>query len=336
MEVAAAPIKAQSGSVEALIRLAAVDMGGVDALITARLDSPVPVIPALAEHLIAAGGKRLRPLLTVAAARLAGGTDDACLKLAAAVEFIHTATLLHDDVVDGSQLRRGKVAAHLIWGGASSVLVGDFLFARSFELMVETGSLRSLSILAKASSVIAEGEVLQLTRAHDLNLDQHTYLEIIRAKTAELFAASAEAGAVSAGAPEPQIAALRAYGQNLGLAFQLADDALDYSGAAETLGKNAGDDFREGKATLPLLLAIARSGPREAAFWERAIGRLEQTEADFRRARELIVGTGALQATLDLGTDYAETAKAALAVFPDNEWRRSLEALADFSVSRPA
>ena len=336
LEVATAPIKPQTGSVEALIRLAAADMGGVDALITARLDSPVPVIPALAEHLIAAGGKRLRPLLTVAAARLSGGTDDACLKLAAAVEFIHTATLLHDDVVDGSHLRRGKVAAHLIWGGASSVLVGDFLFARSFELMVETGSMRSLSILAKASSVIAEGEVLQLTRAHDLNLDQHTYLEIIRAKTAELFAASAEAGAVSAGAPEPQIAALRAYGLNLGLAFQLADDALDYSGVAETLGKNAGDDFREGKATLPLLLAIARSGPREADFWERAIGRLEQTEADFRRAREIIVGTGALQATLDLGSDYAETAKAALAVFPDNEWRRSLEALADFSVSRPA
>ena len=336
MDVATAPIKAPKGSVDGLVRLAAADMGGVDALITARLDSPVPVIPALAEHLIAAGGKRLRPLLTVAAARLAGGTDDACLKLAAAVEFIHTATLLHDDVVDGSQLRRGKVAAHLIWGGASSVLVGDFLFARSFELMVETGSLRSLAILAKASSVIAEGEVLQLTRAHDLNLDQHTYLEIIRAKTAELFAASAEAGAVSAGAPESQIAALRAYGLNLGLAFQLADDALDYSGVAETLGKNAGDDFREGKATLPLLLAIARSGPREAAFWERAIGRLEQTEADFRRAREIIVGTGALQATLDLGTDYAETAKTALAAFPDNEWRRSLEALADFSVSRPA
>ncbi len=336
MDVATAPIKAPKGSVDALVRLAAADMGGVDALITARLDSPVPVIPALAEHLIAAGGKRLRPLLTVAAARLAGGTDDACLKLAAAVEFIHTATLLHDDVVDGSQLRRGKVAAHLIWGGASSVLVGDFLFARSFELMVETGSLRSLAILAKASSVIAEGEVLQLTRAHDLNLDQHTYLEIIRAKTAELFAASAEAGAVSAGAPESQIAALRTYGLNLGLAFQLADDALDYSGVAETLGKNAGDDFREGKATLPLLLAIARSGPREAEFWERAIGRLDQTEADFRRAREIIVGTGALQATLDLGSDYAETAKAALAGFPDNEWRRSLEALADFSVSRPA
>ncbi len=336
MDVATARTDLPKGSVDALVRLARPDMAKVDALITARLDSPVPVIPALAEHLIAAGGKRLRPLLTVAAARIAGGADDACLKLAAAVEFIHTATLLHDDVVDGSQLRRGKVAAHLIWGGASSVLVGDFLFARSFELMVETGSMRSLAILAKASSVIAEGEVLQLTRAHDLNLDQATYLEIIRAKTAELFAASAEAGAVCAGASEGQIAALRDYGLHLGLAFQLADDALDYSGAAETLGKNAGDDFREGKATLPLLLAIARSGPREAAFWERAIGRLEQTEADFRRARELILGTGALQATLDLAADYAETAKAALAGFPASDWRGALEALADFAVTRPA
>jgi octaprenyl-diphosphate synthase len=325
-----------SGSVDALIRLTADDMDGVDALITARLDSPVPVIPALAEHLIAAGGKRLRPLLTVAAARLAGSKADACLKLAAAVEFIHTATLLHDDVVDGSKLRRGKVAAHLIWGGSSSVLVGDFLFARAFELMVETGSLRALQILAKASSVIAEGEVLQLTRAHDLNLDEKTYLEIIGAKTAELFAASAEAGAVSAGAKDSEIAALRKFGQSLGLAFQLVDDALDYSGAAETLGKNAGDDFREGKATMPLLLAIARTGMKESAFWERVIGQLEQTEADFRRARELIIGTGALQATIDCAFGYAQSAKSALKAFPDNEWRRALEELADFAVTRLA
>ncbi len=322
------------GSVEALARLAAADMAQVDALIVARMDSPVPVIPALAEHLIAAGGKRLRPLLTVAADRLAGGRGAGALKLAAAVEFIHTATLLHDDVVDGSELRRGKVAAHLIWGGASSVLVGDFLFARAFELMVETGSLRALQILAKASRVIAEGEVMQLTRSHDLNLDQGTYIEIIRCKTAELFAAAAEAGAVAAGADEVRIAALRAYGLNLGLAFQLTDDALDYGGKTETLGKNAGDDFREGKATLPLLLAIGRSGPREADFWQRVIGELQQTEADFRRARELIVGTGALEGTLDLAADYAETAKAALEPFEDGEWRRALKALADFAVTR--
>jgi octaprenyl-diphosphate synthase len=324
------------GSVDSLLRLTKDDMAGVDRFIKARMESSAPTIPALADHLISAGGKRLRPLVAIAAARMCGGTGDACLKLATAVEFIHTATLLHDDVVDGSKLRRGKVAAHLIWGGATSVLVGDFLFARAFELMVETGSLRVLDILSKASSVIAEGEVLQLTRAHDLNLDQDTYLEIIGAKTAELFAAAAEAGAVSAGEPPAGAAALRGYGLNLGLAFQLADDVLDYGGAAETLGKNAGDDFREGKATLPLLLAIARSGPREAAFWERAVGRMEQTEADFRRARELVVGTGALDAALDCAADYAEAAKAALAPFARDAWREALEALADFAVSRPA
>ncbi len=336
MDAAKAIVTRPAGSVERLMALAAPDMARVDALIVDRMQSPVSVIPALAEHLIDAGGKRLRPLLTVAAARLVGGTEDGCLRLAAAVEFIHTATLLHDDVVDTSQLRRGKTAAHLIWGAPSSVLVGDFLFARAFELMVEPGLLQALGILARASRVIAEGEVLQLTRAHDLELSQSVYLEIITAKTAELFAAAAEAGAVSAGASEAQSAALRAYGQNLGLAFQLTDDALDYGGVTETLGKNAGDDFREGKATLPLLLAIARSGPREVDFWERAIGRQEQTEADFRRAREIIVGTGALEATLDLATDYAEEAKRALAIFPRGDWRGALESLADFAVSRLA
>ncbi|MFT4251194.1 MAG: polyprenyl synthetase family protein [Caulobacter sp.] len=336
MDAAAATLARQPGSVDRLVRLASADMAGVDRLITDRMQSDVPVIPALAEHLIAAGGKRLRPLLTVAAARLAGSSNDHCLKLAAAVEFIHTATLLHDDVVDGSQLRRGKVAAHLIWGAAQSVLVGDFLFARAFELMVETDSMRALQILAQASRVIAEGEVMQLMRSHDLNLSQALYLEIIAAKTAELFAAAAEAGAVSAGVDAEKSKALRDYGMSLGLAFQLADDALDYGGATETLGKNAGDDFREGKATLPLLLAIARSGPREAEFWERAIGRREQTEADFRRARELIIGTGALDATLDLAAEHADKAKAALSVFPANDWRESLESLADFAVSRRA
>jgi octaprenyl-diphosphate synthase len=286
------------GDVEPLVRLAARDMATVDALILERMQSQVPVIPLLAEHLVSAGGKRLRPLLTLAAARASGATGDigASVKLAAAVEFIHTATLLHDDVVDGSDLRRGKVAAHLIWGAPSSVLVGDFLFARAFELMVETGRMRALGILARASSVIAEGEVLQLTRAHDLNLDQDTYLRIISAKTAELFAAAAEAGAVGAGADEPSVEALRAYGLSLGLAFQLADDALDYGGTSEVLGKNAGDDFHEGKVTLPLLLAAARTHGREDAFWDRTINKGERTEDDFRRARELIVGTGSVSA----------------------------------------
>jgi octaprenyl-diphosphate synthase len=296
----------------------------------------VPVIPALADHLITGSAKRLRPLLTVAAARLAGGRDDACLKLAAAVEFIHTATLLHDDVVDSSQLRRGRVAAHLIWGAPSSVLVGDFLFARAFELMVGAGSMPALEILARASRVIAEGEVLQLTRAHDLDLSQDVYLEIIKAKTAELFAAAAEAGAVSAGASADRCKALRKYGQDLGLAFQLVDDALDYSGDSETLGKNPGDDFREGKATLPLLLAMARTGAKERDFWVRTVDRREQTEADFDRARDLMRQTGALQSTLDLARSYAESAKAMLADFGANPWRPALEDLADVAVARRA
>jgi octaprenyl-diphosphate synthase len=336
LDAVKAAIVRPAGSVDRLVQLSRVDMDGVDALILARMQSPVSVIPLLAEHIIAAGGKRLRPLLTVGAARLAGGRGDAAQRLAAAVEFIHTATLLHDDVVDSSQLRRGKVAAHLIWGAPSSVLVGDFLFARAFELMVESGSLQALEILARASRVIAEGEVLQLTRAHDLKLSQAIYLEIIGAKTAELFAAAAEAGAVSAGADPRRAEALRRYGKSLGLAFQLTDDALDYSGSSEILGKNAGDDFREGKATLPLILAISRTGAREAEFWERVIGRKEQTEADFRRARELVVGAGALEATLDLAADYADAAKQALSLFPAGEWREALDSLADFAVSRRA
>jgi octaprenyl-diphosphate synthase len=323
-------------SLDGLIALAAPDMAAVDALIRRHMDSPVPVIPALADHLIAGSGKRLRPLLTVAAARMAGARDDACLKLAAAVEFIHTATLLHDDVVDSSELRRGRVAAHLIWGAPSSVLVGDFLFARAFELMVGSGSMSALEILARASRVIAEGEVLQLTRAHDLDLSQELYLEIIQAKTAELFAAAAECGAVSAGAPPERCRALRKFGMDLGLAFQLVDDALDYSSDSATLGKNPGDDFREGKATLPLLLTMARTGLAEREFWVRTVDRREQTEADFQRACELMRQTGALASTLELARSYAESAKAALADFPANSWRPALENLADFAVSRRA
>ena len=336
LEAVRAAVARPKGSVEVLTHLAAEDIAEVNAIIVARMQSPVAVIPLLADHLINAGGKRLRPLLTVASARLAGARDDACLKLAAAVEFIHTATLLHDDVVDSSQLRRGKVAAHLIWGAPSSVLVGDFLFAKAFELMVEAGSMKALDILAKAAGVIAEGEVLQLTRAHDLNLSQDVYLQIIGAKTAELFAAAAEAGAVGAAADEASVQALRAYGLNLGLAFQLADDALDYGGTSEVLGKNAGDDFREGKVTLPLLLAAARTRGREDAFWDRTINTGQRTEDDFRRARELVFGTGAVSATLDTAHEYADAAKAALRVLPDSDWRQALGQLADFAVSRAA
>ena len=324
------------GEVETLVTLAASDMARVDALIVERMQSDVPVIPLLADHLVAAGGKRLRPLLTVAAARAAGGPVENAIKLAAAVEFIHTATLLHDDIVDASNLRRGKVAAHLIWGAPSSVLVGDFLFARAFELMVETDRIAALGILSRASAVIAEGEVLQLTRAHDHKLDQDTYLKIISAKTAELFAAAAEAGAVGSDVDPALCTALRDYGLNLGLAFQLADDALDYGGASETLGKNAGDDFNEGKVTLPLLLAMQRTAGREDAFWERTLDKGQREPADFVRARELIVSEGALAATIDTAYDYADLAKAALAPLPATEWREALEKLADFAVSRAA
>ncbi len=336
MDALVAPDFRPEASLERLVTLSRTDMAAVDILIRERMNSPVPVIPALAEHLIAAGGKRLRPLLTVAAARLSRTRGDGHLRLAAAVEFIHTATLLHDDVVDGSEHRRGKVAAHLIWGSASSVLVGDFLFARAFELMVETGSLPALGILARASRVIAEGEVMQLTGSHDLNLTQELYLQIISAKTAELFAAAAEAGATSAAATPGEIASLRDYGLKLGLAFQLVDDALDYGGASERLGKDAGDDFREGKATLPLILAVARSGPKERAFWTRTIHEQEQREGDFKRARDLVVTSGALEATLDFASSYAEEAKQALRLFAPSPWRDALSELADFAVSRAA
>ncbi len=323
-------------TVDHLLALAARDMAGVDDLILAHMQSDVAVIPALAEHLISAGGKRLRPLLTVAAARASGAQTDDFRKLAAAVEFIHTATLLHDDVVDSSSLRRGKVAAHLIWGAPSSVLVGDFLFSRAFELMVSSGSMQALEILARASRVISEGEVLQLTRSHDLDLHQDIYLEIIAAKTAELFAAAAEAGAVSAGAASDVTRAFRSFGMNVGLAFQLIDDALDYTSTAGELGKNPGDDFREGKATLPLLLAVERSGPSEAGFWERAIGRQEQRDGDFDHALKLIEDTGALEATLDLAHVYAAKAKRAIAGIGVQTWRNAMCDLADFAVSRGA
>lgn len=326
------------GDVNALVTLAKPDMAAVDALIIERMQSDVPVIPALAEHLISAGGKRLRPLLTVASARACGGEGDivAARKLAASVEFIHTATLLHDDIVDSSEMRRGKVAAHLIWGAASSVLVGDFLFARAFELMVETDSIKALGVLATASSVIAEGEVLQLTRSHDVNLDEDTYLQIIRAKTAELFAAACETGALGAGVSAEKVAALREYGMALGIAFQLSDDALDYGATSEALGKNAGDDFAEGKVTLPLLLAIERSKGDEDAFWERTIHRGDRKDGDFEHALKIMRGTGAINATLDRAYEYADQAKAALAILPDSDWRKALEAVADYAVSRGA
>jgi len=326
----------ESGAVGRLLDLAAADLAAVDEVIAGRMQSKVPLIPALAEHLIGAGGKRLRPLLTVATARMCGVSSDHHVKLAAAVEFIHTATLLHDDVVDGSELRRGRVAANLIWGAPPSVLVGDYLFARAFGLMVETRNLKALDVLARAASVIAEGEVLQLTRSNDLALDQATYLEIITAKTAELFAAAAEGGGIAAEASDTETEALRRFGLNFGLAFQVIDDVLDYGGVSETLGKNVGDDFREGKVTLPLAVAMERGGAEELGFWTRVVTERRQDESDFVRARELMRRTGALEHAMETARGFAREAEAALAGFPNSVWREALLALPAFAVARAA
>ncbi|HRE42870.1 MAG TPA: polyprenyl synthetase family protein [Terricaulis sp.] len=316
-----------------LAALLAEDLKAVDALIHQHMTSPVGVIPNLAAHLIDAGGKRVRPMITLAAARLLGGGGDGPRKLAAAVEFIHSATLLHDDVVDVSSMRRGKDAANVLWGNSSSVLVGDFLFARSFNLMVETGDIKVLDILARAASVIAEGEVMQLAAANDADTTRARYMEIIAAKTAALFAAAGKAGAVAAGRPGAEADALETYGRELGLAFQLVDDALDYGGRAATMGKNAGDDFKEGKVTLPVVFAREAGDEAELSFWRRVMGG-ERTDDDFHRAVTLIRRHGAIEKTLEAARLHSRAAVAALESLPQNAYRDALADLADFVVER--
>ena len=323
-----------TGAVERLFHLVETDLAHVNALILERMRSDVPLIPELAGHLINSGGKRLRPMLTLAAAQLCGYQGLAHIRLATAVEFIHTATLLHDDVVDESELRRGKAAAHVIWGNSPSVLVGDFLFSRSFQLMVETGSLRVLSILSNASAVIAEGEVMQLSTQGNIGVSEDTYLKIIAAKTAALFAAAAESGAVIAQTDSLREAALKLYGHNLGIAFQLVDDALDYSGREAMMGKAVGDDFREGKLTLPVIMALAHANTDEAEFWRRTMGQRQQTDADLTHAIHLIEKHHAIAATLTKARTYTDEACRALNVFPDSPMRRALVDLAEFCVSR--
>lgn len=321
--------------VERLQDMLASDLTATEALLTERAKSPVDVIPDLSGYIVSAGGKRLRPMITLAAAHACGGTNPGTHALATAVEFIHTATLLHDDVVDDSDLRRGKKAAKNVWGNNASILVGDFLFARAFTLMVETGSLEILRILSDASSVIAEGEVHQLAAASRTDLPTEEYLAIIEAKTAALFEAAAEAGALSAGpGGEPHAAALAAYGKNLGLAFQIIDDALDYGGTTSVIGKAVGDDFREGKSTLPVIIARRRGSSEDQDFWDRALNPEHQTEGDLAHAIYLIRSTGAAEATLVEARAYAELAKAALRSLPESPWTKALSDLADFCVSR--
>ncbi len=328
---AIAPSKA---ALDRLQTLVADDLIQVNQSIIDRMQSPVALIPELAGHLIASGGKRLRPMLTLACAHMLGYTGTRHHKLAACVEFIHTATLLHDDVVDDSGLRRGRKTANTLWGNQPSVLVGDFLFSRAFELMVEDGNLAVLKILSRASAIIAQGEVQQLTTAHDLTCTEDRYLEVITSKTAVLFAAACQIAAVVA-EREPSIeVALEAYGRNLGIAFQLVDDALDYNSTASEMGKDAGDDFREGKLTLPVILAYARADGDQRKFWERCIGRLKQEEGDLNRAIVLMTGANAISDTLGRAKLYGARAKDALAAFPDGAAKSILLDTVDFAISR--
>jgi octaprenyl-diphosphate synthase len=327
--------EAISGPFERLLALVAVDLTLVNALIRERMSSQyAPRIPEISAHLIEAGGKRLRPILTLAASRLCSYTGSDHVKLAATVEFIHTATLLHDDVVDESKQRRGRVTANILWDNKSSVLVGDYLFARAFQLMVETGSLEVLRILSNASAVIAEGEVLQLTTAHDLTTDLARYDRVIRGKTAALFAAATEVGGVIAGAGADQVAALRTYGDGLGMAFQLADDLLDYGGSSAALGKNTGDDFREGKVTLPVILAFNHGDDAAREFWRRTIARGKQRPGDLEQAMAYLRQTNALSETQAAARGHADRALAALAAFPAGPFRTALEEIAEFVVAR--
>jgi octaprenyl-diphosphate synthase len=320
--------------VERLASLLGDDLRAAETLIHERMLSEEALVPKLATHLVDSGGKRLRPLITLAAARHCGYRGEAHHKLAAAVEFIHTATLLHDDVVDESALRRGRPAANTLWGNKPSVLVGDFLFARAFQLMVETGSLSVLDILAGASAIIAEGEVMQLRASKNLSTSEKDYLAVIAAKTAALFAAASESGAVLANADAASRHALRDYGHNLGVAFQLVDDALDYSGRQAVMGKSVGDDFRECKVTLPIILTVARADDGERRFWRKTIEVGAQEEGDLARAIEYLERGGALAETMERARNSAASARDNLADLPASDIRNALADIADFVVER--
>ncbi len=325
---------ASEPSLEPLLQLVAEDMNGVNAVILDRMQSKVALIPELAGHLIAGGGKRMRPMLTLACANLLGYPGTRHYRLAAAVEFIHTATLLHDDVVDGSGMRRGKRTANLIWGNPASVLVGDFLFSRAFELMVEDGSLKVLKILSSASCVIAEGEVEQLTAQRRLETDEEQYLAIIAAKTAALFAAACRVTPVVAEAGEEVELALESYGRHLGIAFQLADDVIDYASDADVMGKGVGDDFRDGKMTLPLILAFARGSDDDRAFWRAAVSGERIGDDDLAHAIHLMRSTEALADTIECARQYGRRAIDALAGFPASKAKSALTEAVEFAIRR--
>src|SRR4051812_5308739 len=321
-------------SLDPMIQLVSADLNHVNSVILERMQSDVALIPELAGHLIAGGGKRMRPMLTLACARLLDYPGSRHHRLAAAVEFIHTATFLHDDVVDGSGLRRGRRTANIIWGNPASVLVGDFLFSRAFELMVDDGSLKVLKILSRASSIIAQGEVDQLTTQRRIETGEDHYLEIIGAKTAALFAAACRIAAVIAEREEATEQALDCYGRNLGIAFQLIDDAIDYASDAETMGKGVGDDFRDGKVTLPVILAFARGDEAERRFWREAMEGGRNGDEELARAIDLLRGSGALDDTIARARTYAQRAIDALGLFPSGKAKAALVEAAEFAVAR--
>ena len=319
---------------EPLMALVADDMQRVNEVILSMARSDVDMIPELAGHLINSGGKRLRPVLTIATAQMCGYEGASHVKLASAVEFMHTATLLHDDVVDESDLRRGQVAARILWGNEASVLVGDFLLGQAFRMMVETGSLESLRILSNAAAVIAEGEVMQLAASKDTTTTEDAYLEVINAKTAALFSAAAEVGAVIAERPHDEQAALESFGRNLGVAFQLVDDALDYSGKQSLLGKSVGDDFREGKITLPVVLAYRRGDTEDREFWKRTLENGDQSEGDLNHAISLLGRHQALTDTIERAHHYGAIARDALAIFPESAHKAALMEAVNFCITR--
>lgn len=328
------PFAQPEASIDRLVELVTPDMQRVNTAILARTGSEVAMIPEVANHLISSGGKRLRPMLTLAMAQLTGYGGDGHIKLAAAVEFMHTATLLHDDVVDESEMRRGKLAARMLWGNEASVLVGDFLLGQAFKMMVEVGSMRALDILSSAASVIAEGEVMQLAAAKNTATTEDEYLAVIRGKTAELFAAACEVGPVLSDRPKAEIAACRSFGMNLGIAFQLVDDALDYGGKAAKLGKNVGDDFREGKITLPVVLSFRRGSQSERMFWTRTLEKGKVTDADLETAIKLMNEHRALEDTIKRAHHYGEMARDALALFPPSPMKQALEETVEFCTAR--
>lgn len=324
----------KSPSLDSLKTLVHHDLARTNQLIQAQVESQIPLIHALSSHIIAAGGKRIRPSLMLASAQLCGYSGDRHIRLAACVEFIHTATLLHDDVVDRSELRRGEATANAVWGNQASVLVGDFLLSRAFQLMVADGSLDVLRILSDAAAIISIGEVKQLAISHDLSVQKTDYLDVIRSKTSALFAAACELGAVVAETPEKQ-EALRVYGESLGMAFQIADDALDYSGDSHALGKSIGDDFRDGKITLPVMLAYQRGNATEQAFWQRCLeGEGAITDADLVQAQAIIHKHHAVQTALEDAATYAETARNALHSFAPSAAKTALLETVEFCVSR--